>query len=302
MKGRTMLVTRTLRLVATLLAIAVPASLQGTAQQAPAPSPDPKVPLHFEVATVKPNKSGKPGGSMRREPGGRITAVNMPLQQLITFAYQISPMQLVGGPGWIGTERFDIVAKLEGDPAPVPAWLGPDHAMLAMQTLLAERFRLEVHRESREFDVFALVMPRAGGSPGPALKRSTQDCSPEAVKAMAGRGGPPPGPKSPVLCAARMLPGRLQLGGMPMSTVTGPLGALTGRIVVDRSGLQGNWDFDLTFAPEPGRGVVGDIPPPDPNGPSIFTAVQEQLGLRLDSTRAPVDVLVVDSVEPPTPD
>jgi uncharacterized protein (TIGR03435 family) len=281
-------------------AIAWPAAIGvlGATQQAP---PDPNVPLHFEVATVKPNKSNKPGGSMRREPGGRLTATNMPIRQLITFAYQVTPLQLVGGPGWIEADRFDIVAKLEGDPPPVAPGLGPDHAMLAMRTLLTDRFKLKIHRESRELEVYALVMTRPG-SPGPGLKRSTQDCSPEAIKTMAGRGGPPPGPGSPVLCGARMLPGRVQLGGMPISTFAGPLGGLTGRIVVDRTGLIGSWDFDLTFAPEPGRGVVADVPPPDPNGPSIFTALQEQLGLKLEATKAPVDVVVIDSVEPPTPD
>jgi uncharacterized protein (TIGR03435 family) len=282
-------------------ALAIAAGIGGAARQS-AQVPDPNVPLHFEVATVKPNKSNKPGGSMRREPGGRLTATNMPLRQLITFAYQLTPLQLVGGPGWIEAERFDIVAKLEGDPPPVAPGLGPDHAMLAMRTLLADRFKLKVHHESRELDVYALVMARPGGSPGPRLKRSTQDCSPEALKAMAGRGGPPAGPGSPVLCGSRLLPGRAQLGGMPISTFTGPLGALTGRIVIERTGLTGNWDLDLTFAPEPGRGVVADVPPPDPNGPSIFTAVQEQLGLKLEATRAPVDVLVIDSAEPPTPD
>lgn len=274
----------------------------------PAPqAPDPNVPLYFEVASVKPNKSGDQGGQLRRLPGGRVNAVNMPLRMLITFAYQVTPLTLVGGPKWIEDDRFDIIAKLDGDPPPVPPGSGPDHMMLAMRTLLADRFRLKVHRETREQDVYALVMARAAGGPGPALKRSTQDCSPETVRAMLGRGGPPaPGPGSPlVMCGARMMPGRMLLGGMPISMLVNTLGAMVGRVVVDRSGLTGNWDFDLTYAPEAGRGLPApgvDPPAPDPNAPSIFTALREQLGLRLEAAKAPVEVLVIDSVQQPVPD
>ena len=272
--------------------------------------PDPNVPIYFEVASVKPNESGDPGGMMRRQPGGRVNATNMPLRQLISFAYQLTPMTLIGGPGWIGDARFDIVAKLEGDPPPIPPGAGPDHVMLAMRTLLAERFNLKIHRETRELDVYALVLARPGGSPGPALKRSMQDCSPEAVRAMIGRGGGglPPAPQGTPLCGARIGPGRMQLGGMPLSMLTGPLGGLSGRIVVDRTGLTGNWDAELTFAPEVGRGApppppgAPGPPAPDPDAPSIFTALQEQLGLKLESTKAPIEVVVIDSVEKPTPD
>src|SRR5262249_50646934 len=120
----------------------------------------------FEVASVKPNHSGEQAGNVRRQPGGRLTATNMPLRVLITFAYQLTPMTLVGAPSWVNDSRFDIVAKMDGDPPPAPLGGGPDPLMLAMRTLLAERFKLEVHQETRQLDVFALIASRAGGAVG----------------------------------------------------------------------------------------------------------------------------------------
>ena len=143
----------------------------------------------------------------------------MPLRALITFAYQLQPFQLVNDPSWLRTTNFDIVAKMEGDPAPVPPGAAADPLMLAMRSLLAERFKLTVHRETREMDIYALVMARPDGKPGPALKPSTQDC---AAMMAAARGGPPPGPppgpNSPVMCGMRATFGRIQAGGMPMMT------------------------------------------------------------------------------------
>jgi uncharacterized protein (TIGR03435 family) len=270
-------------------------------------APDPNVPLYFEVASVKPNNSGERNQFIRRQPGGRMTATNMPLRALITFAYQVTPLTLVGGPGWTNDEHYDIVAKIEGDPPPVPPGAGPDHMQLALRTLLADRFKLKVHRETREMDAYALVMAKSGGGPGPALKPTVQDCSPEAVRAMAGRagGGPPPMPPSgvPFMCGVRMSPGLMQIGGMPISMITGALGGMTGRSVVDRTGLSGAWDFSMTYAPDPGRGAPPpDAPAADSNAPSLFTALQEQLGLKLESTKAPIEVVVIDSVERAVPD
>jgi uncharacterized protein (TIGR03435 family) len=194
-------------------------SVSNPVAQAPAQAPDPSVPLVFEAASVSQNTSGEQGQSIRRQPGGRLSATNMPLRALITFAYQLQPFQLVGDPSWIRTVNFDIVAKMEGDPAPVPPGAGPDPLMLAMRSLLAERFKLTAHRETREMDIYALVLARPDGKPGPALKPSTQDC---AAMMAAARGGPPPGPppgpNSPIMCGMRGSVGRIQAGGMPMIT------------------------------------------------------------------------------------
>jgi uncharacterized protein (TIGR03435 family) len=221
---------------------------------------------------------------------------------LITFAYQIQSYQLVGGPAWISNDRFDITAKMEGDPPAVIPGTGADHMMLAARTLLADRFKLVVRRETRELDIYALSMARPGGKPGKALKPASGDCSPEAFAAR--RGGPPPAGPPPV-CGIQSMMGRIRFGGYPLSLFASNISGQVGRFVVDRTGLTGNWDFELVFTPE-GRGTAPsgvDVPVPiDAAAPSLFTAVQEQLGLKFEPTKGPVEVLVIDSVQQPTID
>ena len=264
----------------------------------------------FEVATIKQNKANDGGQFIRRTVTG-LTVTNMPLRQLIVFAYQIAQFQLVGGPAWIASDHFDMVAKLEGGrPTEAAPGQGADAMMLAMRPLLADRFKLKTHRETREMDIFTLVMAKPGGLPGPQLKQSTTDCQ---ALAAARRGGPPPGgppgpPPTPAagapFCGVMGFPGRIRFGGFPISQLAQMLNGQTGRMVVDRTGLTGNWEFELTFAAEQrGQPPPGaNIPAPDPDAPSLFTALQEQLGLRLESTKGPVEVLVIDNVEHPTED
>jgi uncharacterized protein (TIGR03435 family) len=261
-------------------------------------------PPAFEVATIKLNKSGDQRQFIQRAPGNRINVTNVPTRQLITFAYQLAQFQLVGGPSWLSADRFDIVAKLEGDPVFTPPGSGPDPIQLAMRTLLADRFKLKTHPEMREMDIYALVLAKRGGGPGPGLKPSTTDC---AAMMNARRNGPPPGPppaSGPAPCSIIGSPGMIRFGGFPLSQITTMLGAMTGRMVVDRTGLTGNWEFVLTFAAEqrgqPPPGV--NVPAADPDAPSLFTALQEQLGLKLESTKGPVDLVVIDGVEHPTED
>jgi uncharacterized protein (TIGR03435 family) len=287
------------------LALVVAAFSVSPQAQAPAPAPDPNIPLYYEAASVRPNKSGERGSTIRRQPGGRLMATNMPLRALVTFAYQLQPFQLVDDPAWLRTENFDIVAKMDGDPPPVAPGTGADPHMLAMRTLLAERFKLAVRSETREMDIYALVMARPDGKPAPGLKPTTQDC---AAMMAAPRGGPPPGPppgpNSPVTCGIRGTFGRLQVGSMPMTMFANNLSGAVQRTVVDRTGLTGNWDFEITYAPERPANLPPDVelPPVDPGAPSLFTAIQEQLGLRLQSTKGPVPVLVVERIEPLSPD
>jgi uncharacterized protein (TIGR03435 family) len=251
----------------------------------------------FEVASVKANKSGDGNGMLRGLPGGRVQATNMPVRPIITFAYQLAGYQLVGGPGWLATDRYDLIAKLEGDPNSAPAALPgvntPNSMQLALRHLLEERFKLKVHRETREMDIYALVMARPGGGPGPALKPSTQDCAAAAAAAQR-PGAPPPGSPGQPFCGIAGSPGRVRFGGLPAASLPAAFSGPAGRMVVDRTGLTGSWDFDLTFAPE-NRGP--DAPPADPNAPSFFTAIQEQLGLKLEATKGPVDVVVIDGIE-----
>ena len=262
----------------------------------------------FEVATIKVNKSGENNQLIQRQPGGRVTVTNMPARFLIMFAYQLAQFQVVGGPPWITSDRFDMIAKLEGNPDFPPPGQGPDPIQLAMRALMAERFKLKVHKESREMDVYALVLARPGSGPGPGLRRSTVDCA-EMGRARRGQPppqGPPPIPPSgTVPCGIMGSPGMIRFGGFPIAQLTTMLGGQTGRMVVDRTGLTGNWEFELHYAPEqrggpPPPGV--DPPAVDPNAPSLFTALQEQLGLKLESTKNPVEVTVIDAIEKPTED
>ena len=274
-----------------------------SAQQAPATGASPS----FEVATLKQNKSGERGGGIRRLPGGRMTVTNMAARQLVGFAYQLQPYQLLGGPNWLADDKFDVTAKMEGN----PEWEGPgsgkpDPIQLAMRALLADRFKLKVHTESRDLDAYALVMVKPGIT-GPALKPSTTDC--KALVEQARQGKLPPTPPQPVNgimpCSIMGRIGQISFDGFPMSQAAGMLNGQAGRPVVDRTGLTGNWQFVMTFAQERRLGPDGPgeaLPPPDPNLPSFFSALQEQLGLKLEATKAPFDVTVIDSVDHPTDD
>lgn len=247
----------------------------------------------FEAASVKPARpDNPPGQGISRAPGGRFTVVNAPLRFLILYAFQIQGHQLVGAPEWIADERFDIVAKMEGDP-PSIVTTGPDPMRLATQSLLSDRFGLRAHRETRELDIYALTMARQDGRLGPALKASPDDCVVLAARAKAFPPSPGPNGEPPFICGQSLGRGRIRFGGYPLTLFANGLSQSVGRAVVDRTGLSGNWAFDLTYAPEPS---------PDSDAPSLFTAIQEQLGLKLEPTKGPVDVLVVESVQRPTPD
>ena len=270
-----------------------------------AEAPDPNVPLHFEVASVRPNKDGGPCMGINRAPGGQFRTVNTPPFNLVTFAYVIQSYQVVGLPDWARNERFDITAKLGSDPAPVtpPA---PDHMMLAMRTLLADRFKLKIHKETREIDIYALVVDRPGGKPGPALKPSTDECAARPGGPRPEPGAPQPqGPPrradgSPIFCGFQQAPGVMRFNGFALSMFEQGISGRVGRQVVDRTGLTGEWSFELKYSLPPAPGT--DPAPPDPNAPDLFTAVREQLGLKFEATKGPVEVWVVDSIERPTPD
>jgi uncharacterized protein (TIGR03435 family) len=261
----------------------------------------------FEVASVKPNKSGDGPNRIGLQPGGRVTVTNMSLRSLIRFAYQFQDFQILGGPDWVGTDRFDITAKAEHDiPPSPPGTIGGGQLM--MRSLLSERFKLALHAEKRELPIYELVLARNDGRLGPQLKLPAVDCQ-AMMNAARERGAPPPAPPAGQrpLCGLRIAPGQMMAGGFPLSQLASALSQLTQRVVVDRTGLAGNFDFELTFTPDqtmmrggPPPGVT--LPAIDPDGPSIFTALQEQLGLKLEPSQGPVDVLIIDRVEAPTPD
>ena len=277
----------TLRLALTLVLLAS-GLIARAAAQSPASEPRPS----FEVASVRPNTSGDTKMSARILPGGRYEAINIPLRNLIVNSYSLQSQQLVGAPDWISSARFDIVAKADGELGPPVSREGPSRLQLMIRSLLEERFKLKVHREPRQVDVYALVLARADGRLGPELRPSSTNC--EALMAARGKGGPAPEPPSTgdrPQCGARVLAGELIAGGRPLGELVSLLSATVGRSVIDRTGLSGAHDMHLKWAP--------DL---DPNGPSIFTALQEQLGLKLQSERGTIDALVIDSIERPTPD
>jgi uncharacterized protein (TIGR03435 family) len=269
----------------------------------------------FEAASVKVNKAGGPF-QLFFQPGGRFRATNVTLKMLIGAAYgtpqPLPDFQLEGGPKWMDSDRFDVIAKAAGDPQPGPN--GPPPEMFLMiRSMLEERFHLKVHYETKEMPIYALVMARSDGKLGPRMTLSATDCA-ARMAALRGRGGPPPTPPAPgerPPCGARMFPGNVSAGAMTMTQIVNGLARLPGvnRTVVDRTGLTGVYDLDLTFTPDQvpkGRGDTPPgappLPPIDPNGPSLFTALQEQLGLKLEPARAPVNVLVIDRAEQPTDD
>jgi uncharacterized protein (TIGR03435 family) len=253
----------------------------------------------FEVASVKANKSGAPGGSFGGRPGGQLVVTNNTVRNIVRNSYGLQDFQIVGGPDWMSTDRFDIIAKAASD-AP------PSEMLLMAQRLLADRFGLVAHRETREIDIYALVMARADRRPGAELRPAAVDCA--ALVAASRRPGGPPLPRTapgdrPV-CGMQTAPGRMMAGGYALPDVARNLSNFAGRMVVDRTGLTGTFDLSVTWTPDqmPAGGLPPGAPAIDPNGPSLFTALQEQLGLKLEGTRGPVEVLVIDRVERPTED
>jgi uncharacterized protein (TIGR03435 family) len=196
--------------------------------------------------------------------------------------------RIVGGPSWFATERFDIVAKPPATAAPAP--IQAEQVLARLRTLLAQRFKLSVHRETREVPIYLLVIDRKDGQPGQRLRPAPLDCDARAAQA-------PPGTPGLSICGVDRAPGRSAGRTMTLVQLTGTLESIVDRPVFDRTGLQGIYDWDLEWTPAPGE--PGAAPPVNPDAPSIFTAVQEQLGLRLESARAPVDVLVIDGVDRP---
>jgi uncharacterized protein (TIGR03435 family) len=298
-----------MRRISIVVLLAVVAAIHSAvvAGQAPAPASPRQA---FEVTTVKPNKSGEMRVAMRVIPGNGYEAFNVTLGAMIRMAYRLQDFQIIGAPTWVDQDRFDIVGKA---PAGEPLNIQP-----RMQSLLADRFNLKAHEETREAPIYALVVANQNGKLGPKLTPSSVDCAALAR----GRGNAPTPPTQPMPamqpgmrpeCGIMNSGGKVMGGGTTMTQLASTLSQFSGRTVVDGTGLSGAFDFELEFTPDPGlrgRGPGGGLPPAapapgsdrpvDPSGVSIFTAVQEQLGLKLDSQRGPVPVLVIDSVSQPT--
>ena len=242
----------------------------------------------FETASIKRAPADETRRGARGGPGGRLEYYNMTLRMLVTIAYDGDALptqgQFVGGPKWIDEDRFNIVAKAEGDPG-FDVNREPTRYKAMLQSLLGERFKLRVHRETRTADTFSLVLVDKEGKLGPQLTPYTSECY---------SAPPPPGtPLDPARrCGLGGPPGDIRGNGVLMSQlVTGfSRSAYIGRVVVDRTGLAGRYNLRLSWTPDAD------------GGPSVFTVIEEQLGLKLQSAKAPIAYLVVDSAEKPTED
>jgi uncharacterized protein (TIGR03435 family) len=241
-----------------------------------------QAPTAYTVASIKPNKSSDDRFMLRPQPGGGLTATGVTLKMLIMFAYGVAGYQISGAPSWIGTERWDIEAKTEGVQGPVP--LAQSQARL--RRLLEDRFQLKTRRESRKMPIYAMVATKGG----PKLNPNPGDPAERKPVASFGFGS----------------------GSFTDSSVASLAGQLTlylDRPVLDQTGVKGSYDFTLKWTPAPNESSAqamglpprADPPAPaDSTGPSLFTALQEQLGLKLKPTKGPVYILAIEHVEKPS--
>lgn len=226
----------------------------------------------FEVVSVK-KLEGRPPVNAARTAAGVFTRTNVTLAALVQFAYNVLDFEIVGGPGWIREDRFDVDARAAGD-------LSAEQMRPLVRALLEDRFKLVARREQREMRHSALVMARDDRRLGAALK--------PCVDSSAKPDRPPLVPRD-----AMVLVGRCQ----SMAGIAKIVATFLQTPVLDRTSMDGTWDFQIAFA-DPRRLSAGGIT--DPNVPSLATVLQEELGLKLESMRGPVDVVVIESVQQPT--
>jgi len=224
----------------------------------------------FDVVSVKPSDPANPGMSIRFDPN-RFTMGGCSLKFAIQYAYGIQDFQVAGGPEWMDSARFDIVAESE-DAFPRGGTTQLEQEAMQkllrqrMQALLADRFQLKVHISTKEMPVYGLVVAKGG---------------PKLQKAKVGTGGWSTGP------------GLIKGDYISMASLASMLSSMLDRIVLDQTALPDNYDFALYWTPD-------DKPNPDSTLPGLFTAIQEQLGLKLEGQKGPVEVTVIDHVEKPS--
>lgn len=279
---------------ATAVAVGVWAVIAGGALAPSAAGQAPARPV-FEVASVKRNPADHARGSMGVRPGGRFEAVNATPFLLITFAYDLGPDFVEGAPDWTLTERLDVQARA-GNPA-----IGSTELRLMVRSLLADRFGLVAREVLQPRPTYALVRARPDRRLGPKLKPVSIDCDASDAAVAAGRAPlpTPPSPTGPVPpCLIRSRLGQLHSGAISMGVLAKVLYQAAERIVIDKTGLPGWYEVELDYRPP-----FASADSPDALAlPSIFTALEEQLGLKLASESAPVPILVVEKISRPTPD
>ena len=259
----------------------------------------------FEVASIKVQKSPSPGIMFGIRPGGRFSANGITVKFLLEQAYGVKDSQISGAPSWIDSERYDIDAKPDEATAlaldKLPQEQRREQLNRMLQKLLEDRFKLAFSRDTKDLPIYALVVTKNG----PKFQESTYKPPanlPNSPPPPPETGGPP---RQGIRIDGR---GQLTITYVDMNMFADVLSRFVGRPVANKTGLIGKYDFALKWTPEEGQGPMspgprpgGDAgPPADPSGPSIFTAVQEQLGLKLEPQRAPMEVLVIDHVERPS--
>ena len=261
-----------------------------TAQTQPSPT------RHFEEASIKPSSSADQRLFYNMSnvlSGGQFTVSNITVKRLIEDAYRIRDFQISGEPGWIRSDLFDIAAKPDG---PVSYEQFPQ----MLQFLLAERFHLAIRSDTKEMPVYALVVAKSG----PKFS-AAHESDPNFID-LSGRPIPPGGGRPRITIIRR---GRLTAQGLNMTALADNLANFLGRTVLDKTGLAGMYDMKLEWKPDENQiamfGAMGvpegfGAPPPDWDGPSLFTALEEQLGLKLDSRKGPVDIFTIEHVERPS--
>lgn len=246
-------------------------------------APPPPVPMAanadpaFEVATIKPSVPDSPGIGIRMN-GRNFSTLNTTLSDLITFAWEIHPNQLSGGPAWISSQKFDLAAIPDK-----PGMPNDKQVKLMMRKLLADRFKLTLHHDKKDLSVFLITVAKTGP------KIAKNETNPNGLPGLGMQGlGRVAVRNATIADFAQLMQGRI-----------------LDRPVVDQTGLPGRYDFSLQWTPDDSQygGRGGQAPPPANGGnapPDLFAAMQEQLGLKMEATRAPVDVIVIDHVEKPS--
>jgi len=255
--------------------------------------------LSFDVATVRDNGSGGQGITFELLRGGRLRIRNHTLKQLVARAHERDFRQILEGPDWIDSDRFDIEATFDGPEV-------ESRVRVMLRNLLADRFALRVRIEERESRYYALALANPSGRLGGGIRRSTVDCD-EYYERLERNGPPTVEPTGPY-CGLRFRlnsgSGAIELGsgGVTMGEFAGHLQQFVGGLVQDESGLTGPFDIDLAFRPDPSAFGFGvGFGTSSTEGPSIFEALEQQLGLRLEGSQGPVEMLVVEHVERPSP-
>jgi uncharacterized protein (TIGR03435 family) len=278
--------------VKTLTIVTVLAAAVHLAAQQPPAAP---VAPAFDAVVIKRNTSGERSASVGSRPGGVFTMVNARMAAVFSNGYPSQSGEVVGAPDWFNTDRYDITAKIVGNPT-------VEQERDLWRALFAERMKLKAHYETKEQPTYALMLARSDGRLGPNLKKANTDC--DARRAAIRRGEqppqPPPASNGQPGCSTRMSASDstlMQAGGQTMAAFGRSLAGLAGRFIVDQTGLARDYEYTLEFAapPRPGEPVSGDKT-------DLFTALREQLGLKLESTRTRLDYVVIDHIEPPTTD